>query len=216
MLKKSDDFHIALLNYRNTPPKGHTYSPTQRMVNRRTLPTLPTPDHLLTPTAISSATVTEEIKTKRNASKVQYDKTAGREHNAINIGEFVYARPPPRQSGNPWAYGCVTDKHRPRSYTIKMPSSTIRRNRIHVRRAAPPPPPPPPPPPLTPTHMPLTLLPSTGHSPVYHHNPQGSVPNTSTDQPKQLTLPYPSISRHKQQRTGSPHLNATPKRNKHT
>lgn len=27
MLKKSSDFHIALLNYRNTPPKGHTYSP---------------------------------------------------------------------------------------------------------------------------------------------------------------------------------------------
>ena len=26
MLKKSDDFQIALLNYRNTPPKGHTYS----------------------------------------------------------------------------------------------------------------------------------------------------------------------------------------------
>ena len=186
MLKKSDDFHIALLNYRNTPPKGHTYSPAQRMLNRRTRTTLPTPDHLLAPTAIGSATVTEEIKTKRKASKVQYDKTAGREHNVINIGEFVYARPPPRQSGNPWAYGRVTDKHRPRSYTIKTPSSTIRRNRIHVRRAAPPPPPP------TPTHTPLKLLPSTGHSPVYHHNPQGSVPNTSTDQPKQLTLPYPA------------------------
>ena len=127
MLKKSDDFHIALLNYRNTPPKGHTYSPAQRVVNRRTRTTLPTPDHLLAPTAISSATVTEEIKTKRKASKVQYDKTAGREHNVINIGEFVYARPPPRQSGNPWAYGRVTDKHRPRSYTIKTPSSTIRR-----------------------------------------------------------------------------------------
>ena len=27
---------------------------------------------------------------------------------------------------------------------------------------------------------------------MYHHNPQGSVPNTSTDQPKQLTLPYPA------------------------
>ena len=33
MLKKSDDFQIALLNFRNTPPKGHTYSPAQGMVS---------------------------------------------------------------------------------------------------------------------------------------------------------------------------------------
>jgi len=36
VLKKSDDFQIALHNYRNTPPKGHTYSPAQCMVSRRT------------------------------------------------------------------------------------------------------------------------------------------------------------------------------------
>ena len=28
MLKKADDFHSALLLYRNTPPRGHTYSPS--------------------------------------------------------------------------------------------------------------------------------------------------------------------------------------------
>ena len=42
MLKKSDDLQTALLNYRNTPPKGHTYSPAQRMMSRRTRTTLPT------------------------------------------------------------------------------------------------------------------------------------------------------------------------------
>ena len=140
MLKKSDDFQTALLNYRNTPPKGHTYSPAQRMMNRRTRTALPTSDHLLTPTAISSNTITEEIKAKRSTSKAHYDKTAGHEHHLINIGEFVYARSPPSQPGNPWVYGHVTDIHHPRSYTIKTPSSTIRRNRTHVRRAAPPPP----------------------------------------------------------------------------
>ena len=53
-------------------------------------------------------TVSGDIKAKRNASKVHYDKTAGPEHNIINIGEFVYVRPPTSKSGNPWAYGRVT------------------------------------------------------------------------------------------------------------
>ena len=140
MLKKSDDFQIALLNYRNTPPKGHTYSPAQRMLSRRTRTSLPTPDHLLEPMSINRDTISTEIKAKRNASRAYYDKTAGPEHNAIDIGEFVYARPPTSKPGTPWAYGRVTDQRHSRSYTIKTPSSTIRRNQIHVRRAAPPPP----------------------------------------------------------------------------
>ena len=36
MLKKSEDFQLALLLYRNTPPGGHTYFPSQRMLCRRT------------------------------------------------------------------------------------------------------------------------------------------------------------------------------------
>ena len=126
MLKKSDDFQLALLNYRNTPPKGHTYSPAQRMVNRRTRTMLPTPDHLLEPMLINRDTVSAEIKAKRNASKAHYDKTAGPEHDIINIGEFVYARPPTSKPGNPWAYGRVAEKRHSRSYTIQTPHSTIR------------------------------------------------------------------------------------------
>ena len=49
MLKKSEDFQLALLLYRNTPPTGHTYSPAQRMFCRRTRSTLPTTDNLLNP-----------------------------------------------------------------------------------------------------------------------------------------------------------------------
>ena len=103
MLKKSDDFRIALLNYRTPPPKGHTYSPAQRIVNRRTRTTLPTPDHLLSPATIKSdtSTVLEEIKAKRSTSKGHYDKTANPEHNIINIGKCLYARLSPRQPGNP-------------------------------------------------------------------------------------------------------------------
>ena len=52
MLKKSEDFQLALLLYRNTPPAGHTYSPAQRMFCRRTRSTLPTTDNLLNPQPI--------------------------------------------------------------------------------------------------------------------------------------------------------------------
>ena len=48
-LKKSADFQTALLNYRNTPLQGHTYSPAQPMLCRRTRTTLPTHSHLIKP-----------------------------------------------------------------------------------------------------------------------------------------------------------------------
>lgn len=183
MLKKSDDLQTALLNYRNTPPKGHTYSPAQRMMSRRTRTTLPTHDHLLEPTPINRDVVSAEIKFKRIASKAHYDKTAGPEHKTINIGEYVYARPPTTKPGHPWAYGRVTDQRRSRSYTIETPNSTIQRNRIHIRRAAAPPPTPPP--------TPLTPLPTPEQHLAHHWNLQRSELNTPTDQPQQQPVPSP-------------------------
>lgn len=186
MLKKSDDFQITLQNYRNTPPKGHTYSPAQCMMNRWARTTPQTPDHLLAPTTINSGTITEEIKAKRSARKAHYDKRVGHEYSITNTGKFVYARPPPRQPGTPWVYGRVTDIHHPRSYTIKTPSSTICRNRIHIRRATTPA--------STPTLTSPQHLPSPRHSPLHHHSSQGSGPTTSTDQSHQPTLPSPNTN----------------------
>ena len=80
MLKKADDFHSALLLYRNTPPRGHTYSPAQRMFLHRTRTLLPTTDHLLALTMINFDIVKEDILKKRHASKTYYDKSAGVEH----------------------------------------------------------------------------------------------------------------------------------------
>ena len=36
LLKKSQDVYLALLNIRNTPPRGHSFSPVQRLMGRRT------------------------------------------------------------------------------------------------------------------------------------------------------------------------------------
>jgi hypothetical protein len=139
MLKKSEDFDLAMLAMRNTPPRGHTYSPAQRIFGRRTRTILPTPDHLLIPHSPNLDKVTQEICKKRELSKSNYDKSAGKELPYINIGSYVYAKPPPHLRGKPWSYGKITGKQ-DRSYTIQTPSSTIGRNRVQIRPAAPPPP----------------------------------------------------------------------------
>ena len=107
MLKKADDFHTALLLYRNTPPQGHTYSPAQRMFLRRTSTTLSTTDHLLAPAMINFSIVKEDILKKRHDSKAYYDKSAGVEHKPVKVGSYAYAKPPPRHRGKPWIYGEV-------------------------------------------------------------------------------------------------------------
>ena len=140
MLKKADDFDNAMLTYRNTPPQGHSYSPAQRMLSRRTRTLLPTSDLLLNPLMVDNGTVVQEIKGKRSMSKAQYDKTAGPGLESIDIGTHVYAKPPPTKRGKPWAYGKVIAMDSPRSYTLQGPTGAIRRNRVHVRPAVAPPP----------------------------------------------------------------------------
>ena len=85
----------------------------------------------------------------------------------------MYARPPTIKPGNPWAYSQVTEKRHSRSYTMQTPRSTIRRNRIHIRRATPPPSSP-----RTPPYTRPTLLPRPGHNLAILYNSLGSELNT--------------------------------------
>jgi hypothetical protein len=139
MLKKSKDIHLALLNYRNTPQRGHNYSPSQRLMSRRTRTLLPTAHQLLTPAAVDNDRVVEQIQMKKNKAKEQYDRRAGIEHLPIPVGHHVYAKPPPNRPTDPWSYGMVTAMNGPRSYTVQGQHRTVRRNRVQLRPAAPPP-----------------------------------------------------------------------------
>ena len=141
MLRKSADIDKALLHHRNTPPQGHAFSPAQRMLCRRTRTTLPTNDQLLQPQIIPSDTVCQNIEKRRLSSKASYDKYAtSQTHRELEVGDQVYAKPPPQSHGRPWSYGNIVRKNGSRSYTIKTPHSTLRRNRVDLRpaRAEPP------------------------------------------------------------------------------
>ncbi|XP_015771059.1 PREDICTED: uncharacterized protein LOC107349428 [Acropora digitifera] len=140
MLKKADDFHSALLLYRNTPHRGHTYSPAQRMFLRRTRTLLPTTDHLLAPAMINFDIVKEDILKKRHDSKTYYDKSASVEHKPVQVGSYAYAKPQPRDRGKPWIYGEVIKTDNGSSYTVRTCHGTlIRRNRVQLKPAAAPP-----------------------------------------------------------------------------
>ena len=135
MLKKYDDIDAAMLNYRNTPQEGHTYSPVQRFMNHRTCTLLPTSNHLLKSEIVDTSIVTKEIQMKRQRAANVYNPQATN-HAEFEIGTYAYAKPPPHKRGNPWMYGQITDKNDNRSYNLKTPISTIRRNRVYLRAAA--------------------------------------------------------------------------------
>ena len=61
MLKKSNDLEAALLNYHNTPPRGQSFSPSQRLFNCRTRATVPTSNSALIPTIVLAEVVYHEI-----------------------------------------------------------------------------------------------------------------------------------------------------------
>ena len=138
MLKKSDDLDAGLLNYRNTPPRGHSYSPAQPLFNRRTRTTIPTSDAPLVPEVVSRDTVHQEILNKRASANVQYDKDCKGQHMPLTAGDYVYVKPPPAKRGQPWTYGRVSGSPAPRSYVIETPTGYMHRNRTQIQSAQPP------------------------------------------------------------------------------
>ena len=74
ILKKSPDIYLAQLNIRNTPPRGHSFSPAQRLMGRRTRSTVPLSADLLKPDPPDPTTVSRQITLRKEASKAQYDK----------------------------------------------------------------------------------------------------------------------------------------------
>lgn len=122
MMKKSKDLHIAMLHYRNTPPKGHTYSPAQRMLQRRTKITLPTTAAALIPQLVSYSSVIQDIRAKRFASKQLYDKHAGIEHTQLDVGSYAYASHLPTEEA---VHGAIWCRYKRRQTAVIHTSHSI-------------------------------------------------------------------------------------------
>ena len=133
-LRKSEDYDKAMLFSRNTPPTGHTYSPAQRMFCHRTRTTLPTCDSLLAAQSVDSDIVVKELQHKRTVSKNPYDQTTGPEHVPLDVGTYVYAKPPHHHRGVPWTYGKAVRNAGSNSYIIQTRTGIEPcRNRVHLR-----------------------------------------------------------------------------------
>lgn len=136
-VEKSDDFQAAMLNYCNTPQQGHSYSPSQRMMNCCTWTLLSISNSVLESKIIDTDIVVKEINQKRTKAKLSYDQHANIEHFEPRIGSFAYARSPPKHSRQLWIYSQYIGKN-DRLCTMQIPQSTIRRNRVHIQPVAPP------------------------------------------------------------------------------
>ena len=132
MLKKSD-LCTGLLDHRNTPPQGMTYSPAQRFLCRRTKSNLPISESLLSQSVPPVNVVRDEHLGRRAKAKAHYDKTASGDLPTLTPGQYVYTRPNDHHHGEQWGHGEVLGEVTPRSYVIKTQDGLVRRNRIHLR-----------------------------------------------------------------------------------
>ena len=124
------DLWKAILDWRNTPTKGMTSSPTQRLLNRRVQSILPVDNHLLQPQTISG--VPEDIARKRQQAKIYYDRAA-RELPQLAVGDWVRVRSLPRTSSGDWKLGKCVYQDAPRSYIVNIDGRLFRRNRQFLR-----------------------------------------------------------------------------------
>ena len=123
------DFHLALLDFRNSPTNDNVGSPAQRLMGRRTKTLLPTAEKLLLPKTIPPTVVKSDCLRRQDTQKQAYDKTS-KPLSSLKPGDHVHYR-----SGKMWLPAVVVDiSEHPRSYTIQAPEGqTYRRNRVHLR-----------------------------------------------------------------------------------
>ena len=136
MLKKSD-LLSGLLDQRNTPPQGMTYSPAQRFLCRRTKSILPVSESLLNQSVPPVAVVCDEHLGRRVKAKAYYDKTARKDLTTLLPGESVYCKPNNHHRGERWSCGEVLEEVTPRLYVVQTQDGLVRRNRTHLRPTKP-------------------------------------------------------------------------------
>ena len=125
------DFHLALLEYRNTPWSDTIGSPVQRLMGRRTKTLLPTKDTLLQPKTIDPIIVQEELTQRRQRQKFYFDQHA-KPLKQLEAGDSILVS----AKDGKWKPAKVIgmNANGPRSYDITTPQGQhYRRNRKDLR-----------------------------------------------------------------------------------
>ncbi|CAB3978563.1 retrotransposon-like family member retr-1 [Paramuricea clavata] len=89
ILKKADDPYVGLVEYRNTPVTGMTYSPSQLLMSRTTRTKIPISKELLLPAVPINAQ--QQLEQRQNQQKQNYDKST-KPLPPLEIGESIHLR----------------------------------------------------------------------------------------------------------------------------
>ena len=91
--RKNSDKHLALLDYRTTPPPGIELSPAQLLVGRRLRNELPMMDSLLQPASVNHKDVSRYLKKTKEDQKKNHDRHASSEMKELQPGTKVRLQP---------------------------------------------------------------------------------------------------------------------------
>lgn len=138
MLKKAEeegagDIYLALLEYRNTPVSGTSFSPAQMLMGRSLRTKIPTTKQRLKPETVDPRVQLMQQKVKQ---KAYYDRSS-RPLASLQPGDTIRVQ----RRNNAWEPASVVkiDAH-PRSYWVEHGSGNLRRNRRHIMKTSEPPP----------------------------------------------------------------------------
>ena len=131
ILKRADDPHLAILEYRNTPTAGMTSTPIQRMLGKSTRSIIPT---CKSPRKSTDNTVIREKARKKVMTQRHYNHSA-KDLKSLKIGTPVLIKTTNTLNKNTWSHGKVVETLSDRSYAIlnEETGNIIRRNRVDLR-----------------------------------------------------------------------------------
>ena len=131
LLKKSNDFHMAVLEHRNTPDTSG-YSASQKLNSRRLRTTLPIKPKLLSPEIIPVEEIIVHTVKKKRENKQYYDKRNRNSLPQLSVGDNVRVQLKPK-SCKEWSLAKVNDIVNEKSCMLNSQGKNYRRNRLHIR-----------------------------------------------------------------------------------
>ncbi len=124
LMRKSDNIWLALLEYRNSPIAGCTFTPAQILMGRALRSIIPVMNENLQPCTIDPQM---QLKVQKNRQKFYYDRGA-KPQEELKEGEIVRIR-----RDRHWYPAQVINKApEPRSYWVQHNGTNLRRNRRHL------------------------------------------------------------------------------------